>query len=44
MTQIVVLVIIGLIWVIFKIFESISNSISENKQNNILQSQRNEKY
>ena len=44
MTQIVILVIIGIIWVIYKAFEGISNSVSEAKNNIKVQAKRNEKF
>jgi len=44
MTQIVILVIIGIIWIIFKIFEGISNSVSKAKNDRKVQEERNAKF
>jgi restriction system protein len=44
MTQALILILIGIIWIIFKIIQGISNSASESNKNRIIQNKRNEIY
>lgn len=44
MTQIVILIIIGLIWVMYKVFVGISNSVSVANNNKNVQYRRNDKF